>query len=176
MTKILFLISQKNFRDEELREPKAIFEAAGFSTCVASETISIATGSYGLQVKPDVGYSEAFRRIDEFNAIVVVGGYGCMAMMHNSYVVRILQQAKEKSKIVAAICWGPRILAKAGILNGRHITASYGSKDSDVAKELTAAGAVLSEDSVVVDGRVITANGPAAAKEFGEAILKKLQE
>lgn len=176
MKKILFLIAQENFRDEELKEPKAVLEEAGESVCIAAETTSVATGSYGMKVIPDISFSEAFRRVDEFDAVAVVGGYGCVKLMTNSYVSRILKQMKNKGKIVAAICWGPRILAKAGLLKGRRATVSNPGPDSDVAKELRAAGAVLTDAKVVVDGGIITAFGPAFATAFGEAILKKLRK
>ena len=36
-------------------------------------------------------------------------------------------------------------------------------------------GAVIEKGPVVNDGRVITANGPLAANEFGEAIVNSLE-
>ena len=176
MKKILFLIAQNNFRDEEFKKPKAILEKAGESVCVASETTNVAVGKFGLQVMPDMGVSEAFRRVDEFKGVVVVGGGGCMALASNSYVMRLLKRAREKRKLIAAICWAPRVLAKAGVLKGLHVTASCEGTDSDIAKEICSKGAIFDDGNVVIDGRVITANGPAAASDFGEAILKKLQE
>ena len=174
MKRVLFLIAQNNFQDHELKDPKKVLEDAGISICIASETTSIAKGTFGSQVIPDCSFSEAFRRIDEFSAVIVVGGTGCAKLMNNSYVMRILKRANEIGEVIAAICWGPRILAKAGILRGRHATVNA-EPGSDVAKELETAGAVLTGAKVVVDGRIITAFGPSFATEFGKAILAKLK-
>ena len=37
-------------------------------------------------------------------------------------------------------------------------------------------GAIIFKNPVVTDGRIITANGPLAAKEFGEAVVKNLTD
>jgi len=174
MKRVLFIIAQNNFQDNELKEPKRVLEEGGISVCVASETTSIAKGTFGSQVIPDYSFSEAFRRVDEFSAVVVVGGTGCAKLFNNSYVMRILKRANEVGEVISAICWGPRILARAGVLHGRHATVNA-EPGSDVAKELEAAGAVLADAKVVVDGRIITAFGPTFATEFGKAILAKLK-
>ena len=174
MKRVLFIIAQNNFQDHELKEPKRILDEEGISTCVASETTKVAKGTFGSQIIPDYSFSEAFRRVDEFSAVVVVGGTGCASLMNNSYVMRILKRANEVGEVISAICWGPRILAKAGVLRGKHATVNA-EPESDVAKELEAAGAVLADAKVVVDGRIITAFGPTFATEFGKAILAKLK-
>jgi protease I len=174
MKRVLFIIAQNNFQDHELKAPKKVLGDAGISTYVASETTKVAKGTFGSQIIPDYSFSEAFRRVDEFSAVVVVGGTGCAGLMNNSYVMRILKRANEVGEVLAAICWGPRILARAGVLRGRHATVNT-EPGSEVAKELEAAGAVLTGANVVVDGRIITAFGPTFATEFGKAILAKLK-
>ena len=44
--------------------------------------------------------------------------------------------------------------------------------DKSAVKILKEEGVKYFPDSVVKDGRIITANGPAAAKEFAEAIIE----
>ncbi len=39
---------------------------------------------------------------------------------------------------------------------------------------MKAGGAVLISQPVVTDTRIVTANGPAASKEFAEAVIKML--
>ena len=50
--------------------------------------------------------------------------------------------------------------------------------DSALLKEeiLTAQGAEYVDQDVVVDTRIVTANGPSAAKEFGQTIAKLIKE
>jgi protease I len=75
------------------------------------------------------------------------------------------------AKVVAAICLAPVVLARAGILKGKKATF-FNSPIS--LGEMKAGGAVLVDKAVVTDSRIITANGPAAAKEFAETFIRTL--
>ena len=80
----------------------------------------------------------------------------------------IASGSNEENKIVAAICAAPIALAKAGVIEGKKVTSYPGFKD-----ELGNVNYV-EEDTVVVDGNIITSRGPATALVFGLEILKKL--
>jgi len=69
---VLIVIAPKDFRDEELFEPKKIFEEKGIRVNITSTTTDTARGMLGRTVKPDITISEA--KLDEYEAIVVVGG------------------------------------------------------------------------------------------------------
>ncbi|MDD5086856.1 MAG: DJ-1/PfpI family protein, partial [Candidatus Nanoarchaeia archaeon] len=75
----------------------------------------------------------------------------------------------ESGKITAAICIAPVILANAGVLDGKKATVFPSGKD-----DIMVRGADYTGEQVTQDGKVITANGPAAARSFGEAIVKEL--
>jgi protease I len=77
----------------------------------------------------------------------------------------------KKEKIVGAICIAPVTLANAGILTGKKATVF----ESET-KKLKDKGANCTRKNVERDGKTITANGPKAAKEFGETIAKALAE
>ena len=72
---------------------------------------------------------------------------------------------------MAAICLAPVVLARAGILKGKKATY-YESTASF--REMKAGGAVLVNKPVVADGRIVTANGPAASKEFAAEFIRKI--
>jgi protease I len=78
--------------------------------------------------------------------------------------------ASDKVKILAGICAAPGILGKAGILKDKRATAHAGVKE----RVEPLFGEYTGED-VTVDGKIITANGPPAAKAFGEKILSMLK-
>ena len=69
---------------------------------------------------------------------------------------------------MAAICAAPIALAKAGVIEEKKVTSYPGFKE-----ELGNVNYV-EEDTVVVDGNIITSRGPATALVFGLEILKKL--
>lgn len=73
---------------------------------------------------------------------------------------------------MGAICIAPAILAKAGVLKGKKATVWSSLMDKSAVKILEKSGADYLPDSVVADGKVITATGPLAAKEFAEKIIQ----
>ncbi len=170
MAKVLFIVAKSNFRDEELRIPKEIIEKR-YVVEIASLRRGIATGLLGMKVNVDISLEEALRKIDEYGAVVFVGGPGAQEYYKDERALSIARNAFNFGKIVAAICIAPGILANSGILKGKKSTI-WNGKFTDVLKKN---GAIYINKSVVVDGRIITANGPEAAKEFGEVILRMLE-
>ncbi|HID73356.1 TPA: DJ-1/PfpI family protein [Candidatus Micrarchaeota archaeon] len=171
MAKVLMIIAQEGFRDEEYQIPRETIEKAGHSVKVASITRSKATGKFGAVVQPDLAVHEA--NPEYFDAIVVVGGPGAKALADNAEVINLLEKANLKGKKICAICVAPMILAKAGVLSGKNATVF---PDREAVAELRAGGALYREQNVVTDGNVVTAKGPEAAEEFGREVVKLLVE
>jgi len=171
MARVLFIIAQKNFRDEELLHPKKILEDGGYQCDIASITREPAVGMLGAQVKPDLAVKEA--KIDDYDAVIVVGGSGSPTLAEHEEVLRLLQEAAANKKIIGAICLGPMVLARAGVLAGKKATIWCSPSKKEVSY-LEDGGAQFVEQDVVQDGNIITANGPHAANEFGKTILKAL--
>ena len=83
-----------------------------------------------------------------------------------------LSDAFRAEKIVSAICISPVVLARAGILKGKKATVF---PDSEGIRELKKAGAIYIQKSVVVDGKVVTGDGPDAASRSAQEIIKLLK-
>jgi putative intracellular protease/amidase len=64
------------------------------------------------------------------------------------------------------------VLAKAGLLRYRLATCY---SDQAVVRQLKQNGANYVDKKVVVEGRVVTANGPASSADFARAILEVLK-
>jgi len=170
MSKVLFVIAPLNFRDEELKIPKEIIEKKHEIEIASNVKDKEAIGMFGMRAKVDINLEEAIKKIDEYSAVIFVGGAGAQVYFDDEKAHSIARMAYNKGRIVAAICIAPSILAKAGILKGKKATVW----DGKFIKIIETNGAIYLNKSVVVDGRIVTANGPAAAKEFGETILKML--
>jgi len=170
MVKIAIIISFKNFRDEEYFIPKEIFEDNGFEVKTISTEKGIAIGGDGGEAKVDLCLSNL--DINKFDALVFVGGPGAYAFIEDESVWQIIRQARDKGKLLSAICIAPAILAKAGVLEGKKATIWSSLMDKKSIKILQENGAKYIDKAVVQDGKIITANGPTAAKGFAEKIVQ----
>ncbi len=165
---ILMIIASNNFRDEEYNHPREIFEEEGAMVTVASSTKKEVTGMLGMKVTPDILISEV--NIDDYDAVIFVGGMGSSEYWDDEKAHEIAKEAYEKDKVVGAICIAPVTLARAGLLKGKKATV-FSSEIENIKKE----GAIYTGNSVEVDGKIVTGNGPSAAKEFGKKIVELLK-
>ncbi|MBI4707289.1 MAG: DJ-1/PfpI family protein [Candidatus Omnitrophica bacterium] len=165
--KVVLIIPQNDFQDEEFSQVKTVLSNKGATVKVASTTTDFVTGMYGDRVKPDLLIDDLYAR--DFDAVVLIGGMGASQYWNDSRVFRVVQDADSQNLIIGAICIAPVTLANAGILRGKRATVS--SSDED---ELVAGGAIYSTDPVVRDGNIITASGPVAANDFAEEISRAL--
>jgi protease I len=170
MAKVLMVVAQSGFRDEELLVPQEVLKAGKHEVKVASLARSRATGALGAVVNPDFAVHEV--NPDFFDAVVVVGGPGAMKLAENEDVLKFVQGAFRKGKIVAAICLGPVALARAGVLSGRRATVF---RSSDATRALRDGGARYTAERVTADGKLLTACGPEVAGEFGRRLVDMLE-
>jgi len=174
MKKVLFVIAKTDFRDEEYFIPKGILEKE-FTVETASNGNKgeIALGFLGGEANIDINIKDV--NVDEYDAIIFVGGAGALKNLDNEDSYRVIREAFEKNKLVCAICIAPTILAKSGILKNKKATVWHSDLDKSPIKVLEENGAIFVDEDVVEDENVITANGPRAAEKFGKKILEKLK-
>lgn len=162
----LFVIYD-GFEDNEYGIPRAILEDLGAIVTVASLSSDVVTGVNRTEVQPDVLLGDV--RGGDYDAIVFVGGL--RYKRDDPEAQGIAQEAIAEGKVVAAICIAPITLAKAGVLEGKRVTAAR-----SIELKLEKVGAIFTGVSVERDGLIITAKGPLDAHQFGEAIAAALGE
>jgi protease I len=167
--KILYLIAQENFRDEELKIPKEILEKEGAKIVIASVERNECRGMFGTRIMPNLAIRHA--NPNDYDALIVAGGVGSPKLADYPEVLDLVRRFKEKNKLIAAISLGSYVLARAGVLKG--IKATIWPADFAVA-ELRRAGAIYQKSKLVVDGKIITAESPEAAEEFGKKVAEML--
>jgi protease I len=177
MKKIAIIIGPKGYQDTEFGVPYKFFKEQGATVDVYSTKKGLATGSAGGTFEVEHTLNEL--NVNNYNAIVFVGGPGTLAVRNDNNSTKIAKDAVTSNKTLGAICWSPTILAKAGVLKGKHATVWYGPDrefESLTSEYLESQGAKYTGQDVTVDGNIITANGPMAAQQYAEAIWKKLIE
>ena len=171
--KIAMIIAYRDFRDEEYFIPRNVFLNAGFQVTTVSKETGTAIGAGGGETKVDLGFNQL--NVSDFDAIVFSGGPGAYKYADDPVVQKIAQEAVKDNKVLAAICIAPTILAKAGVLQGKKATVWSNILQKTPIKILKENGAIYQDKPVVQDGKIITANGPQAAKSFAETVVRALE-
>lgn len=168
--KVLIVIAPEKFRDEEFTVPAAALQKAGIGYDVASVRTGTFTGMLGTKATATLSFEEVDPK--GYDGILIVGGGGAQTHLWNDDLLAgMVKYFFTSAKMVAAICLAPVVLARAGILKGKK--ATYFNSPASF-REMKAGGALLVDKAVVHDGRIVTANGPAAAAEFAETFIRTL--
>jgi len=168
--KILMVIAFQDFRDEEYFVPKEILEKNGFTVETVSSQIGLAIGVEGGEIE----VSKTAKEIEtkNYDGVIFVGGPGMTEELDNLDFQKLARDFNQENKLVSSICIAPALLAKAKLLENKRATVWSSPLDKSAIKILRENGSIYADQPVVVDGKIITANGPEAAKDFGEAIVK----
>ncbi len=119
----------------------------------------------GYPVKAD--YSVEKVGADDFNGIIIPGGFAPDFMRRNPKMVQLVRAIYDQNKVVGSICHGGWMLVSAGILKNKKATSFFAIKD-----DLIAAGAKWSDEEVVIDKNLITSRKPDDLTAFMVAIIK----
>ena len=95
---------------------------------------------------------------------------GADHLKNDARLVAMLQRQASAGRWNAAICAAPGVLAHAGLLDGATATSYPGFLSAG-----SAPGLRLSDEPVVVDGRVVTSRGPGTAIDFALALIGLLE-
>jgi protease I len=171
MKKAVLIIAEHDFQDIEFAHTKDELEKSGIQITVASKSKGRKIGVLRTLAEATVSFKEL--RIDNYDAVIFIGGGGAEQYLNDKEIFKIIQDSMKKGKIVAAICIAPLILANSGILQGKNATV-WDSGDGKTAAKLQMKGVKFINEDVVTDDNIITANGPGAARDFGKTIAKAL--
>ena len=170
MYKTVYVCFAEGFEEVEAVTVVDVLRRANINVLTIScDKKKVVEGSHGVKIVCD----ELLDNLDEVDiedsfGVIIPGGMPGADNLKNSDGTRyMLQDMMDKGKLVAAICAGPIVLQEAGIIENKRVTSYPGFE-----KELI--GAKYIEDSVVVDGNLITARGPAIAMDFALTIVEHL--
>ncbi len=170
MKKVLFVVAHEGYQPHEYGEPRRILEDAGISVVTASDAGGVATGKDGSTTTVDVELKDV--QAADYSGVFMIGGPGALEHLDTQEVNRVYNEAMLHEIPYGAICISPRILAKAHVLVGKRATGWNG--DGALEHIFAQNNVEYVGEPVVVDGNVITADGPDSADAFGRAILEQL--
>ena len=124
-------------------------------------------GAHNIKVLADK-VIEDIKDLNAYDGVVIPGGLpGATNLRDNKDVIDIIKDMNGKDKLIAAICAGPIVLEKAGIIKDKNVTSYPGFED-----QLTSS--LYIKESVVKDGNIITSRGPSLAVDFAIKIVSYL--
>jgi protease I len=166
--KRIAVLIEKFYEDLELWYPVLRLREAGCSVQLvgpkAGETYA---SKHGYAANADISASEV--KADDFDAIVIPGGYSPDHMRRHKSMIDLVTQAARQGKVLAAICHGPWMLCSAKCLKGRKVTGFFAIRD-----DVENAGGVWEDAAVVRDGNLITSRTPDDLPDFMQAIIAAL--
>lgn len=122
-------------------------------------------GAHEIEVVADYTLEEFEENKLDYSALIVPGGMeGVENLSKNEKVLDLIRNANEDKKLVAAICAGPLVLEKAGVLESRKAT-SYPGLEGKLSAEII-------NDDVVIDDNIITSKGPSTAMNFALELVE----
>lgn len=125
----------------------------------------IITASRGSRLVADQALDQVVDQ--DFDMIVLPGGLpGADHLRDDPRIIALLRKMAKNNKYTAAICAAPKVLAKAGLLEGKRATAYPGTLE-----KLDLSDTKLSTAAVECDGKVITSRGPGTAMDFALQLI-----
>lgn len=156
------------FEEIEAIAPVDIMRRARLDARIVSiEDSLVVKGTHGIPVQADMMLDQV--DFSQVELMVLPGGLPGATNLDTCAPLReVLEKHAAQGKAVAAICAAPLVLGHMGLLKGKKATCYPG-----VEGELE--GAHCTGALVEVDGNTVTGKGPAAAFEFGYALVELLK-
>ena len=154
MTKKIAAIVTDLVEDVELSSPKEALEKDGNEvTIISFEANQEITGKKGTKFKSDKGIDEV--KPDQLRS--------------DARFVSFVSYFLDKDQPLFAICHGPQLFIQTGLTKGRTMTA-YTTVRPDVGY----AGAIVKDEAVVVDNKLVTSRTPDDLPDFNQKIVEIL--
>ena len=122
----------------------------------------------GYGVEADVALDDV--RVDDYRAVLILGGRAPEYLRHDLRLQDIVRAFDRDEKWIFSICHGVQILAAAGLLKDKRVTA-YAHCRWEVE---AAGGCYVSDDQAVRDGRLVTAQTWQSHPEFYRRVFECL--
>ncbi|MBQ0140393.1 MAG: DJ-1/PfpI family protein [Kurthia sp.] len=157
--------------------PFEVFSLAGnsktnaklFDVQTVSENGNLVIARNDLQVQPNFSITNH----PAFDLIIIPGGYGAEEIeIHNERIITWIQQQAKQATIIASVCTGALLLAKAGLLNG--LTATTHWMDLDRLEKEFPHVLVQRNVKFVDEDTIITSGGISAGINMSFHLVSKL--
>lgn len=166
---MVYILLGTGFEEMEAIAPCDILRRGGVAVKLAGVTGRKVRGGHGIEVMTDCIIEDI--DLHDAEMLVIPGGLGGVESIEaSSMAMQLVKEAYEREIEIAAICAGPRVLARLGILEGKKATCYPGMEGE------MAGGKMTQKTSTVCDGKLTTGRGPGACIDFGLKLLEILKD
>ncbi|QHZ45823.1 MULTISPECIES: type 1 glutamine amidotransferase domain-containing protein [Bacillus] len=167
--KVMALVSDE-FEDLELWYPiLRLKEEAAIVHIIGEKADHEYKGKHGVPAVSD--YDMRSVNIEEYDAILVPGGWAPDKLRRYPEVLDMIRTFNERRKPIGQICHAGWVLISAGILEGRKVTSTPGIKD-----DMENAGATWVNEPAVVDGHIVSSRRPPDLPAYVKAFADLLAQ
>ncbi len=163
------IITSDKVEDVEFFYPYYRFNEAGYTVDVITAEGGSFEGKHGLGLKDSKAIESA--NPSDYALLYLPGGKTPMSLKENESVLNFVRTFCKSGKPVAAICHGPQILAAAGVITGKTLSAF-----PEVKQELEDAGASWTDEALQIDGQFITARYPGDLPRHLHGVMDALEK
>lgn len=139
-----------------------------FKTVLVGAQDRVYTAVNGMKVLPN----DSFGDDHAYDLLVVPGGFGTRALVHDAAVMAWVKAQAARAEVVMSVCSGALVLATVGLLEGRRATTHH-----EVMHELAAVSPRITcvhDQRYVDEGAVITCGGISAGIDGSLHVVRRL--
>lgn len=164
---MIYVFLANGFEETEALTPIDMLRRCELEVTTVGIGGQIIKGSHGISVIADITDND-ISLDDDLQMIILPGGMpGTLNLEASEKVQKSIDYCMENDRYIAAICAAPSILGHKNILINKRATCYIGF-------ESQLNGAVISNEKVCTDGKIITSRGAGTALEFSFEIIKHL--
>lgn len=165
---MVYILLGEGFEESEALVPADLLRRAGAEVALVGLEELEVVGGHGITVKADITLDQVDE--EKMEMLVLPGGTGGVDSIQMSlFALALIQRAYDLGCWIGAICAAPTILGRIGFLDRRKAVCYPGLEE-----EMGSAVVQLGE-SVVTDGRIITAEAAGSAFEFGLRLVEAVK-
>lgn len=165
---MVYILLAPGFEEMEALVPADLLRRAGLEVALTTVGPALVPGGHNITVQADLTLDQVTLKAGDM-VVLPGGGIGVENLSACPGVETLVRRAAADELVwLAAICAAPTLLARWGLLTGKKAVC-YPGLEAQLTGAIPQQGA-----SLVQDGKVITAQGPGAAFDFGFYLVKTL--
>ena len=168
------ILATDGFEEVELTSPKEAIQNAGGEAVIVSPSKGRIHANrhreHGISLDVDMSLDEA--KAEDFDGLLIPGGlFNPDALRTNQKALDFTSAFFEQAKPVFSICHGPQVLISANLVKDRKVTGYKA-----IQQDLKNAGAMVTDEPVVVDKGLVTSRNPDDLPQFNAKLIEELSE